>query len=208
MNRLPDDLRLRLGSLRICRANGISPRVLVPESALPWFENIDARDGAIDRDVDDLRDQVVSFARRQIGIEYHARATIQSAPHAFSCSTLVKYAFAWIGIHMPRYAVDQTYHGAIVETVDWNPGTLAFWKGEFPIRDEDRAVGHVGIVCGERRIIHAGSGDGSVHEFTPLRPESASFVDPFPTEPHALVLPPTEVRGLETALDIVRWLQR
>ena len=208
MNRLPDDLRSRLGSLRICRANGISPRVLVPATTLPWFENVDARGGSIDDDADDLPDRVVGFARRQIGIDYHAHATVQSAPHAFSCSTLVKYAFAWIGIHMPRYAVDQTYSGVVIETVDWKPGNLVFWKGEFPIRDPDRAVGHVGIVCGDQRIIHAGSGDGFVHEFTPLRPETARFVDPFPTEPHVLVFPPTEERGLETALDIVRWLQR
>ncbi len=208
MRAIPDDLRARLESLRICRANGIFPCVLVPVAALPWLKNIDARGGRIDEDVDDLSDRVVAFSRRQVGVEYRAHATIQSAPHAFSCSTLVKYAFASVGICMPRYAVDQTYRGKVVETVDWKPGTLAFWKGEFPIRDESRVVGHVGIVCGERRIIHAGSGDGSVHEFTTLRPESASFVDPFPSDPHALVLPPTEERGLETALDIVRWLQR
>lgn len=208
MRVLPEDLRTRLESLRVCRANGITPRVLVPTAALPWLENIDARGGRIDEGFDDLSDRVTAFAIRQIGVEYRAHATIQSAPGAFSCSTLVKYAFASVGIWMPRYAVDQSYRGTAVEAVDWRPGTLAFWKGEFPVRDPDRAVGHVGIVCGDRRIIHASSTSRDVHEFTPLRPESARFVNPIPTEPHALVFSPTEERGLETALDIARWLQR
>jgi len=53
MSRMPDDLRLHLENLRICRANGITPRVLVPGSALAWFERIDERGGTID-DTDDL----------------------------------------------------------------------------------------------------------------------------------------------------------
>ena len=207
MTRIPDTFRRSLESLRICRANGITPRVLVPESALPWLEKTDAKGGRVE-DANDLSDRLVAFARIQIGMEYKTHATIQLAPHTFSCSTFVKYAFASVGIWMPRYSIDQTYCGTIVETVNWKPGTLAFWKGEFPIRDEDRAVGHIGIVCGERRIIHAGSKSGAVHEFEPLYPETARFVDPFPAERHVLVLPPTEERGLETALDIVRWLQR
>jgi len=207
MNRLPDDLRLRLESLRICRANGITPRVLVPAAVLPWIENVDARGGAID-DADDIRERLVAFARRQLGVDYHTHATIQSAPNAFSCSTLVKYVFASAGIWMPRYSVDQSYRGALVDSVGWKKGALAFWMGEFPIRDSDRAVGHVGIVSGDRRIIHASGSSKDVHEFTPSRPEIARFVDPVPTEPHVLVLPPNEERGLETALDIVRWLQR
>lgn len=208
MTVIPDDLRSRLESMRVCRANGIPPCVLVPTDSLPWLKNIDAKGGRIDEEVDDLADRLVAFARRQIGTEYRAHATIQSAPKAFSCSTLVKYAFASVGIWMPRYAVDQTYRGSVVERNEWKPGTLAFWKGEFPIRDAGRAVGHIGIVCGDRRIIHAGTGDGSVQEFTPLRPESAGFVDPIPNDHHALVFLPTEERGLETALDIARWLQR
>lgn len=207
MKRLPDELRLELARLRVCRANGITPRVLVPAAALDWLENVDVRGGRVD-DIEDVRERVVAFARGFAGTPYDAHATIQTAPDTFSCSTLVKYAFAWVGIWMPRYAVDQSYIGRVVSRADAASGSLAFWKGEFPIRDEARVVGHVGLIVQDGRMLHASSKSRDVHEFTPLRPDTALYVDPFPPGPHALIGLPSEQRGLETALDIVRWMQR
>lgn len=207
MKPVPDDLRVRLQGVRICRANGISPRVLVPEAALEWMEGAEERGVRVDPD-DGLRERAVAFGRRHIGTPYAVHASIRMAPNAFSCSAFVKYVFAEVGIWMPRYAVDQSYRGRLLDGADWRIGNLAFWKSQFPIRDEDRAIGHAGIVCDDGRVLHAGGRAKTVHEFTSLRPDRARFVDPFPTEPHALVLLPQEERGLETALDLVRWMQR
>lgn len=207
MERLPENLRLELAERRVCRANGISPRVLVPERALPWLKDVDVRGGRVD-DAEDIRERIVAFASEFVGTPYHAHATIQAAPSVFSCSTLVKYVLAWAGIWMPRYAVDQSYVGRVVPRAEALPGSLAFWKGDFPIRDETRVVGHVGLVLDGGRMMHASSTTHDVHEFTPQRPDSATYTDPFPSEPHFLVLLPSEQRGLETALDAVRWMQR
>lgn len=207
MKQLPDDLRARLGTLRICRANGITPRVLVPEQALDWLEHVDVLGGSLDWCID-LPARVVAFARRHEGTGYDAHATIACAPRLFSCSTFVKYVLASAGIHMPRYAIDQSYIGRRVERIDARTGTLVFWKSEFPVRDPTRAIGHVAITCGERRVIHAGNEIKTVHEFTPERPETAMYVDPFPVEPHVLIHLPPEGRGFETALDVVRSMQR
>lgn len=207
MDTLPSDLRTELAALKICRANGITPRVLVPERALPWIENADARGGSLE-DVDDLPKRVIAFARRLIGVSYRMHAEIQDAPNAFSCSSFVKYVFASVGIWMPRYAIDQSYHGPYGTDPSWNEGNLVFWKSEWPIRDETRAIGHVGIATGTNRLIHAGSDDEAVSEITTRRPGLASFSNPFPDGTQFLLFPPPERRGLETALDAVRWLQR
>lgn len=207
MKPVPDDRRAALSALRVCRANGISPRVLVPEWTLDWLGNVDARGGVI-RDADDIRESVASFAVRFVGAKYNVHASVWHAPDKFSCSSLVKYAFASVGIWMPRYAVDQSYAGPLVVRSEAGPGSLAFWKGEFPIRDPERNVGHVSLVLPKGRMLHASSKAHDVHAFTPLRPDSAFYVDPFPADTHALVLLPSEPRDLETALDAVRWLQR
>jgi cell wall-associated NlpC family hydrolase len=211
MRPLPEALRRHLSELRLCRANGITPRVLVPEEALDWLQHIDVRGGRIELS-EDLPGQAIRFARLQLGAPYHAHATIHHAPVDFSCSSFVKYVMAAVGIWMPRYAADQSYQGRVLlrdaQSVEWQPGLLAFWKGEFPIRDPMRAVGHVGMICGERRLIHADSKKKKVNEFTPRSPESAIFTDPFPSDPSVLVHIPSEARGFETALDLVRWMQR
>lgn len=204
MRPLPDDLRIRLEGLKICHANGITPRVLVPEQALEWLQNVDVRGGEVEY-VDDPRERVLAFGRRFLDAPYDRAADIHSAPGRFSCSSFVKYALASVGIHMPKFAIDQSRRGTPLEGMVWEPGTLICWPSEFPIRDPDRMVGHIGFACGERRALHAGGRKHTVHEFAPKRPEAALFVNPFPTEPSALIHAP---RGFETALDLVRSLQR
>lgn len=204
---LPDDLRVRLEGLRVCRANGISPRVLIPETALDWMTTAEENGIRVELP-DDLRERAVAFGRRQIGASYETLASIQRAPGVFSCSAFVKYVFAFVGIWMPRYAVDQSYRGRAIDGPDWTTGTLAFWKSWYPIEDPSRTVGHVGIACDHGRVLHAGGTSKTVHEFESLRPDRALFVDPFPNDPQALIHLPPEERGLETALDLVRFLQR
>lgn len=207
MKHLPDDLRVQLANLRVCRANGISPRVLVPEAALDWLAGAE-EDGVIVDPADDIRTRAVGFARQLIGSRYETLADLQRAPRVFSCSSFVKFVFASVGVWMPRYAVDQSYQGVTLDGPRWTDGTLLFWKSLYPIEDETRAVGHVAVVSGEGRAIHAGGRARTVHAFSPSRPASAIFVDPFPSDPQALLLLPSEERGFETALDVVRFLQR
>lgn len=204
MRMLPDDLREQLASLRVCQANGVSPRVLVPERALEWLEHVDLRGGSVEH-VDDPRERTLAFGRRFLDAPYDRDANALAAPDRFSCSSFVKYALASVGIWMPRYAIDQSYRGRRLDGMAWEPGTLVCWPGEFPIRDPGRPVGHIGLACDDRRALHAGGRKRTVHEFTPRRPETAVYADPFPAGPSVLIHAP---RGFETALDLVRSLQR
>lgn len=208
MSQLPDALRVTLSGLRVCRANGIAPRVLVPAEAESWFSLVESRGGSIEED-GARPDAVVSFGRRFLGAPYDAHATVADAPNTFSCSSLARYAFAYVGISMARYAVDQSYQGRSIDATHPIPmGMLAFWKSEFPIRDPSRTVGHVAISLGDGQLLHAGGERRDVHVFLPQRATALLAVDPFPEGPSLLIHLPSNRRDLETALDVARWLQR
>lgn len=210
MNPLPDALRVTLSGLRVCRANGIPARVLVPVGLEPWLRPIRERGGTAE-EIDGLPDRVISFARRFLETGYRAHATLRDAPNEFSCSSYTAYAFAFVGIHLPRYAVDQSYVGRPVSREHpLRKGTLAFWRSEFPVRDTDRSIGHVAIATGDGTLLHASTREGrnDVHVFPPKNGVATLATDPFPQGPQLLAHIPSNRRDLETALDVVRWLQR
>lgn len=71
-------------------------------------------------------------------------------PAGIDCSGFVQVLFKNIGIAIPRDASQQVELGENVDFVDEaRVGDLAFFENE-----EGRVV-HVGMVCGERQIIHA-----------------------------------------------------
>lgn len=67
------------------------------------------------------------------------------------CSGLVQIIYKALGIRMPRDASQQVYHGELVDFASQaEPGDLAFFRAHYK-----NHVSHVGIVLGDRRIIHA-----------------------------------------------------
>ncbi|GAA0406080.1 hypothetical protein Acor_40950 [Acrocarpospora corrugata] len=89
---------------------------------------------------------VIAYAHAQLGKPYRWGA---EGPDAFDCSGLTMRAFQAAGISIPRVAADQWRHGVPVPAGEEQPGDLVFFnmKSDGP--------GHVGLVIGKGRMIHA-----------------------------------------------------
>lgn len=89
----------------------------------------------------------VRVAERYLGTPYDWGG---SSPRAgFDCSGLVQFAFAQVGIHLPRVAADQFHAGIAVTRGDLRLGDAVFFAN--PAGD----VHHVGIYIGDGRFINA-----------------------------------------------------
>lgn len=207
--------RKLLTSRRICTVNEpwigqILPniphhgrRVLVPKRLVHLFEGLIALGGEI-LEIN-LQTTMERLARAKVGKCYRATAMPDLAPKGYSCSTFIYWMFAFIGLHLPRYAIDQSYVGDRLEEPG-RPG-LAFYRNRFPIRDRSRSVGHVGFTTRRGTIIHGSSQKEQIVEES-IPPNAELYTNPFPKEPQVLLVIPNKIEGIETALDLVRWLER
>jgi cell wall-associated NlpC family hydrolase len=67
----------------------------------------------------------------------------------FDCSGLVQFAFAQVGVHLPRVAAEQFHAGIVVARADLAPGDAVFFA------DAGGTVHHVGLYIGDGRFINA-----------------------------------------------------
>ena len=82
------------------------------------------------------------MAERYLGVRYEYGG---ESPSGFDCSGLVQYAYASVGIAIPRTTYSQYKVGTPVSRSELEPGDLLFFDH----------VGHVGIYVGGGRFIHA-----------------------------------------------------
>lgn len=200
---------------RICDVNepwidGILPaiphygqRVLVPARLITCFAGITSQGGSILNP--QLRRVVLTLARTKVGRMYRATALPSLAPKGYSCSTLTYWVYAFIGLDLSRYAIDQSHIGKRVLVPV--PAGFAFYENSFPIRDPDRAIGHVAITISANMVIHGSSRLGKVIEES-LPNGAILYTDPIPNEPQRLIIIPPKIEGVFTALDLARWLER
>ncbi len=87
-------------------------------------------------------EQAVHMAERYLGVRYEYGG---ESPSGFDCSGLVQYAYARVGISIPRTTYAQYNVGTPVSRSELEPGDLVFFDH----------VGHVGIYVGGGRFIHA-----------------------------------------------------
>jgi cell wall-associated NlpC family hydrolase len=120
-----------------------------PEAGVPRTANA-GDDGAPVPAAADL----IAEAKRYLGVKYQFGAAHYSASGRFDCSSFVQFLFAGQGIELPRTARAQAKLGEEVPRDKLRRGDLLFFTvpGRFK---SDRAVGHVGIYIGNRRMIHA-----------------------------------------------------
>jgi peptidoglycan DL-endopeptidase CwlO len=98
------------------------------------------------------RAQISGFlkaAASRLGAPYVWGAT---GPNSFDCSGLVQWAFAQIGITMPRVAQDQFFTGPHIPLSDALPGDLIFYHYE---PQDPTFVSHVAIYVGNDEMLEA-----------------------------------------------------
>jgi cell wall-associated NlpC family hydrolase len=92
----------------------------------------------------------VAVAMRELGVPYVYGAASPTA--GFDCSGLVVWAYAQVGVRLPRITYDQVRAGIPVSSVTaLAPGDLIFTRGDVPVRD----FGHVAMYVGYGLEINA-----------------------------------------------------
>lgn len=86
--------------------------------------------------------EAARVATRYVGVPYRWGG---SGPAGFDCSGLVSYAFARVGIALPRTVAEQFRRGVRVSRKELRPGDVVFF---------DR-LRHNGIYIGNGRFVHA-----------------------------------------------------
>jgi len=102
---------------------------------------------------------VVDIARAQTGRPYVWGGA--SVATSFDCSGLVQWAYAQVGIALPRTAQQQFDATARVPLEQLQPGDVVFFADTYPSSDR---ITHVGIYVGEGRMINAPSEGDVIHE--------------------------------------------
>lgn len=105
-----------------------------------------------------IKPDLLSLLRGLVGnTEYLRGAEIGQAPKTVDCSTLVIWAYSWLGVQMPRYAIEQAKLGKPSNLLKLRLGDLVFTKGTIPRTDKaiPEGIGHVGIATGRDTVIHA-----------------------------------------------------
>lgn len=105
-------------------------------------------------DVKDIRQQIVEYAKKFLGVRYVYGS---SSPSGFDCSGFVLYVFKHFDINLERTSSSQADNGVKISRDDLKPGDLLF----FDTNGGLNAVNHVGIYIGGGSFIHASSGGGT-----------------------------------------------
>lgn len=90
--------------------------------------------------------QLLDTLLEQLGKPYVYGA---EGPDGFDCSGLVKYAYAGIGLVLPRVVADQAKMGIEIDKSSLRFGDLVFFS------KDGTALNHVGIYIGNGYMVHA-----------------------------------------------------
>ena len=99
-----------------------------------------------------------AFARQYIGVSRYQRdAAFSNAPMQVNCSSFVKYLYYHMGVSLPHLAVQQSEVGKYVMRDSLTIGDLVFLTGRINRyrTNPDDSVGHVALVVGPSRYLHA-----------------------------------------------------
>lgn len=118
--------------------------------------------------MEDWSTLIVARARAQIGMSvYKLRADSEFAPHIVDCSSFTRWAYGLLGWTIPRLAFQQFEScGTHVLPEAAAPGSLVFQRHHYsrssicPVL----GVGHVGLLTGDKSVVHASKKAGTVVE--------------------------------------------
>ncbi|MDQ0193182.1 C40 family peptidase [Paenibacillus wynnii] len=98
-------------------------------------------------------DELVSYARRFMGVPYVFGAGPYEDTKTFDCSSFTRHVYRKFGVNLPRLAKDQDNLGRRVDRSELQQGDLIFFT--VPGRFKSNAIpGHVGIYIGNGKFIH------------------------------------------------------
>jgi cell wall-associated NlpC family hydrolase len=89
----------------------------------------------------------LEVAKRYLGTPYHYGGNTPES--GFDASGLMQYAYAQVGVQLPRVTYDQFLVGSAVELADLRAGDLVFF------RDATGDIHHVGMAVGDGTFLHA-----------------------------------------------------
>jgi len=114
---------------------------------------------------------LVALGRSFVGVaEYRRGARLADAPHAFDCSSFVKYLYGQLGIWLPRRSIQQAYYEGDLDDTglimhrpldrfleELQAGDLVFTSGRIDYYESDQSngIGHVYMATGEGTFLHA-----------------------------------------------------
>ena len=105
--------------------------------------------GQTQKTAQELIDEVIALAHKQIGKPYEYGAT---GPNSFDCSGLAQYVFKnGANISLPRNSKAQASVGRAVSKSNLQPGDLVFFN------TSGSGISHLGIYIGNNQMIHAPS---------------------------------------------------
>lgn len=106
-----------------------------------------------------LRDSIVAFAKRQLGVKYLRGAS--SPDRGFDCSGLVQYVMEHFNIELPRTSREQAKAGIpLARDLD------ALKPGDLLTFGHGKKISHIGIYIGNGKFVHANTPGGHVKEGT------------------------------------------
>lgn len=99
------------------------------------------------------RSEMVSYAKRFLGVPYEFGAADYSTSKTFDCSSFTQHIYDHFGVDLPRLARDQAQRGSAVSRSSLKAGDLIFFTvpGRF---SSDKIPGHVGMYIGDGKFIH------------------------------------------------------
>jgi cell wall-associated NlpC family hydrolase len=98
--------------------------------------------------------QMLSFAKKFLGIKYEFGTGEFKQTGAFDCSSYTQYVYEKFGIDLPRVARKQAEEGTFVARDKLQVGDLLFFNVPDRFKSHE-VIGHVGMYIGDGKMIHA-----------------------------------------------------
>ncbi len=145
-----DWYRISIGEERYGWINGDFVKLDDEKTSRGIVEDTAAAVGAAVDESLDIRQQIVSYAKKLMGVRYVSGGY---STKGFDCSGFVGYVLDRFGISHERTAADLSRSGASVNRDELLPGDLVF----FDTNGGHNSINHVGIYIGNNKFIHASS---------------------------------------------------
>ncbi|AZN40578.1 C40 family peptidase [Paenibacillus albus] len=100
----------------------------------------------------DKVDEVISYGKRYMGVDYKFNASDYAESRKFDCSSFMQHIFKHVGVDLPRSSRAQSTVGKYVSRKNFIPGDIIFFYTPGRYRTNN-IVGHVGLYIGDNQVL-------------------------------------------------------